>query len=107
MAIPHNTTKNAERLRLNEQINAFFAKGKTIKTIPDFDQPKNVELDRDMMKIYAFVKHYEELNNCMPSRRRVSAELGLSAKKLGQYLLALDKLGCVRCNKHGVIVGVN
>jgi len=107
MEIPHNTIKDAERLKLSEQINAFFAKGKTIKTIPDFDQPKNVELDGDMMKIYAFVKHYEELNNCMPSRRRVSAELGLSAKKLGQYLLALDKLGRVRCNKHGVIVGVN
>jgi len=106
MEIPHNTIKDAERLKLSEQINAFFSKGKKIKTIPDFDQPKNVELDGDMMKIYAFVKRYEELNNCMPSRRRVSAELGLSAKKLGQYLLALDKLGRVRCNKHGVIVDV-
>jgi hypothetical protein len=107
MEIPHNTIKDAERLKLNEQVNAFFARGKTITTIPDFDQPKNVELDGDMMKIYAFVKHYEQLNNCMPSRRRVSAELGLSAKKLDQYLLALDKLGRMRCNKHGVIVGVN
>ena len=107
MAIPHNTTKNAERLQLNEQINQFFASGKTIKTIPDFDQPKNVELDGDMMRVYTFIKHYDQLNNCMPNRRRVSAELGFGAAKLGQYLLALDKLGRVRCNKHGAIVGVN
>jgi len=107
MAIPHNTTKDAERLELNEQINVFFARGKTIKTIPDFDQPKNVELDGDMMRVYSFIKHYDELNSCMPSRRRVSAELGFGDKKLRQYLLALDKLGRVRCNKHGVIVGVN
>jgi len=107
MAIPHNTAKDAERLKMSEQISSFFAAGGRIEAVPAYDQPKDVELKGDMMKVYSFIKSYYDARNEIPSRRRVSSELGLSAKKLGSYLLALDKLGRVSCNKHGVIVGVN
>jgi len=107
MAIPHNTEKDAERLRMSEQINRFFAAGGRIEAVPAYDQPKEMEIKGDMMKVYSFIKSYYEARGKIPPRKRISAETGLSAKKLGAYLLALDKLGRVSCNKHGVIVGVN
>lgn len=107
MAIPHNTIKDDERLKMSEQIREFFAGGGRIEAVPAYDQPKDVELKGDMMKVYSFIKSYYEARGRIPPRKRISAETGLSAKKLGSYLLALDKLGRVSCNKHGVIVGVN
>ena len=107
MAMPHNTVQNAERLRIAAQITAFFSKGGEIDTLPDYDQPKDHELDGDMKKVHSFCKVYFDANKKPPSRKRVSVELSMSAKKLGQYLLALDKIGKVQCNKHGVITGVN
>jgi len=107
MAIPHNTLQNIERSKIEDQISAFLLSGGKIKEEPAFDEPKDHELSGDMKKIYSFLKVYIDANGKVPNRRRICSELSMSAKKLGQYLFALDKMGKVSCNKHGVIVGVN
>lgn len=107
MAIPHNTSQNKERRRIADEIAAFLSGDGEINTLPDYDQPKDHDLDGDMKKVHSFCRVYFDANKKPPSLKRVSAELSMSAKKLGQYLLALDKIGKVQCNKHGVITGVN
>ena len=107
MAIPHNTVQNKERQRIADQITAFFSKGGEINTLPDYDQPKDRELDGDMKKIYSFCKVYVEKNDKPPKSKRITAEFGIDAAQLKKYLLALEKLGLLSCNKHGIITGVN
>ena len=107
MAIPYNTSQNKERRRIADQITAFFSKDGEINTLPDYDQPKSRDLPCDMKKIYSFCKLYVEKNDEPPKPKRITAEFGIDAAQLKKYLLALEKLGLLSCNKHGVITGVN
>lgn len=106
MAIPHNTVQDAERQRIEEETAAFLSGDGEINTLPDYDQPKIRDLPSDMKKIHSFCKIYLASNDKPPKPKRISAEFGIDAAQLKKYLLALEKLGLLVCNKHGVITGV-